>query len=89
MHFSTPTLLAAAALIPSSMAHFCFNRLIVDGNFTDTYEYVRKNNNSNSPVTDLTSNDLRCNSGGLLTGNVTSTYTVAAGSEVRQTSRQY
>ncbi|KAL1306296.1 hypothetical protein AAFC00_004381 [Neodothiora populina] len=79
---STAFMLAAASMIPSSMAHFCFNKLIVNGNYTGEYEYVRKNNNSNSPVTDLASTDLRCNAGGLLTGNVTSTYKVAAGSEV-------
>ncbi|KAF2089153.1 lytic polysaccharide monooxygenase, partial [Saccharata proteae CBS 121410] len=76
------TLLAAAAIVPSTMAHYCFNRLIVDGNVTDTYEYVRVNNNSNSPITQYNSTDMRCNAGGLLTGNVTDTYKLAAGSEV-------
>ncbi|KAI9740398.1 MAG: hypothetical protein M1834_004978 [Cirrosporium novae-zelandiae] len=80
MKFSLSLLLAAASLVPSTVGHYCFNRLIVDGDITSEYEYVRKNNNSNSPVTDVTSTDLRCNSGGLSTGNVTSTYKVKAGS---------
>lgn len=43
------------------------------------YQNVRQNTNYNSPVTDLTSNDLRCNVGGA-TGGSTSTISVAAGS---------
>jgi len=85
MRFSAPTLLAAAAMIPSTMAHYCFNKLIVDGNYTGDYEYVRKNTNMNSPVTDVTSNDLRCNVGGLASGKTTSTYKVAAGAKVSYT----
>ncbi|KAK8250417.1 glycosyl hydrolase family 61-domain-containing protein [Phyllosticta capitalensis] len=82
MKFSLPTLLATAALIHSSAAHYCFNRLIVNGNITSEYEYVRKNNNSNSPVTNVNSTDLRCNAGGLLTGSTTKTHSVKAGDTV-------
>jgi hypothetical protein len=42
----------------------------------------RENTNSNSPVTDVTSDDIRCNVGGLASGNTTSVATVAAGSTV-------
>lgn len=43
------------------------------------YQNIRKNTNNNSPVTDLSSLDLRCNVGGL-TGGSTTTATVQAGS---------
>jgi hypothetical protein len=79
---SFATLMAAAALAQTSMAHYCFNKLIVNGNSTGAYEYVRKNSNMNSPVTDVTSKDLICNVGGLSTGGQTSTYTVAPGDKV-------
>ncbi|KAL1634756.1 hypothetical protein SLS56_002158 [Neofusicoccum ribis] len=84
MQFTLSTIAAVAALVPSISAHYCFNRLVVDGTVVDAepYEYVRKNTNSNSPVTDVTSNDLRCNVGGLASGSTTKTYEVAAGSEV-------
>lgn len=44
-----------------------------------TYQHIRPNTNYNSPVTDLTSADLRCNVGGGSGAN-TQTITVAAGS---------
>jgi hypothetical protein len=43
---------------------------------------VRQNTNYNSPVTNVNSNDIRCNTGGLESGPSTSTATVAAGSTV-------
>lgn len=60
-------LLAMAAMLPSAFAHYNFEALIVNGNVTDAYEYVRQTNNSNSPITDVTSSDMVCNSGGLRT----------------------
>ncbi|PVH75013.1 carbohydrate-binding module family 1 protein [Cadophora sp. DSE1049] len=50
-----------------------------------TYTYVRKNTNMNSPVTDLASNDLRCNAGGE-SGAATDTLAVKAGGEFTWTS---
>jgi hypothetical protein len=61
----TSSLLAAAAVIPSAFAHYNFEALIVNGNITSAYEYVRQTNNSNSPITDVTSSNMICNSGGL------------------------
>ncbi|KUI69920.1 putative endo-beta-1,4-glucanase D [Cytospora mali] len=83
MHASTG-FLAAAAFIPAVFAHYNFEALIVNGNITDPYEYVRQTNNSNSPITDITSTNMRCNSGGLLASTMakTSTYTVAPGDNV-------
>lgn len=84
MKFSLATIAAVAAMVPSISAHYCFNRLIVDGAVVDAepYEYVRKNTNANSPVTDVTSDDLICNVGGLESGSTTKTKEVAPGSEV-------
>lgn len=56
--------------------------LVVDGAATDPYEYVRQNTNANSPVTSVTSNDIRCNAGGLDSGASTSTASVTAGATV-------
>lgn len=53
-----------------------------DGTVTAEYTYFRANTNTNSPVTDVTSTDLRCNVGGLASGVTTSTYTVKAGDTV-------
>lgn len=64
MH-STTGFLAATALLPAVWAHYNFEALIVNGNITSAYEYVRQTNNSNSPITDITSTNLICNSGGL------------------------
>lgn len=63
--YTTNSLLAAAAFLPAVLAHYNFEALIVNGNVTDPYEYVRKTNNSNSPITDITSSNMICNSGGL------------------------
>lgn len=57
--------IAAAALLPTAFAHYNFEALIVNGNITDPYEYVRQTNNSNSPIEDVTSQNMVCNSGGL------------------------
>lgn len=73
---------ATAALLQAASAHYIFSNLIVDGNYTGTYEYVRKNTNNNSPLTDPTSTDFRCNTGAQDSAASTKTYTVAAGSTV-------
>ncbi|ORY57008.1 glycosyl hydrolase family 61-domain-containing protein [Pseudomassariella vexata] len=81
---STTSLMAVAAMLPFAFAHYNFEALIVNGEVTDAYEYVRQTNNSNSPVTDVTSTDMICNSGGLLSATMakTKTYTVAPGDNV-------
>ncbi|KAL2128361.1 hypothetical protein VTI74DRAFT_9289 [Chaetomium olivicolor] len=73
-------LLSAAALslaISDVSAHYIFQQLTTGGTKYDVYKYIRKNTNYNSPVTDLTSNDLRCNVGA--DGASTETVTVKAG----------
>lgn len=58
-----------------------FEYLTANGVKGAAYQNIRQNTNYNSPVTDLTSNDLRCNVGGE-TGGSTSTVSVAAGSSL-------
>jgi hypothetical protein len=36
-----------------------FNKLIAGGAATGEYQYVRQNSNYNSPITDVSSNDMR------------------------------
>ncbi|EFQ27394.1 glycosyl hydrolase family 61 [Colletotrichum graminicola] len=55
--------LAAAAIVPQAMAHYVFPALIVNGEETERYEFVRASTNSNSPVTDVTSDGFVCNIG--------------------------
>ena len=56
-----------------------FEILGVDGQEYGVYEYIRENSNMNSPVTDLASDDLRCNVGA--DGSVTDTVDVPPGAE--------
>ena len=73
----TSIAVALSALASSASAHYVFEYF----NGGAAYQNIRQNTNYNSPVTDLTSNDLRCNVGGA-TGGSTTTATVAAGSTV-------
>lgn len=73
------TTLAAALMVASSVSgHYIFQQLSTSATQYPVYQYIRKNSNYNSPVTDLASDDLRCNVGASGTG--TSTVAVAAGS---------
>lgn len=78
------TLACVAALASTALAHYNFEKLIVNDNVTGAYEYVRQTTNSNSPITDVTSQDFICNAGGLDADimSKTSTYTVQAGDSV-------
>lgn len=69
---------ALAALTNVASAHYIFQSLTHNKIQYPPYGYIRKNTNYNSPVTDLTSNDLRCNVGGG-SGAGTQTLTVKAG----------
>ncbi|KAG8934292.1 hypothetical protein FRC03_002725 [Tulasnella sp. 419] len=52
-----------ASLVPNTVAHYQWSALIVNGAVTADYQYVRQplNYYSNGPVTDVASNDFRCN----------------------------
>ncbi|KAF2743032.1 lytic polysaccharide monooxygenase [Sporormia fimetaria CBS 119925] len=73
---------AAGSLLLSAVnGHYIFQKLTANGVQGGVYQNVRQNTNYNSPVTDLSSPDLRCNVGGG-SGSGTSTVSVAAGSSV-------
>jgi hypothetical protein len=76
---------AVLALATQVSSHYIFETFTANGVTNPAYTYVRKNTNYNSPVTDLTSNDLRCNVGGESGAN-TSTVAVKAGAAVAFTS---
>jgi hypothetical protein len=72
---------AAISLAVSDVsAHYIFQQLTTGGTKHDVFKYIRKNSNYNSPVTDLSSNDLRCNVGA--SGASTETVTVRAGDSI-------
>ncbi|KAI1735110.1 endoglucanase II [Xylaria scruposa] len=72
------TLAAVSALAVNTVsAHYIFQQFTAGTVKFDTYQYIRKNSNYNSPVTDLASNDLRCNVGA--TGTGTDTIAMTAG----------
>ncbi|EJT72853.1 endoglucanase II [Gaeumannomyces tritici R3-111a-1] len=59
-------------------AHYIFQQFTAGGTKFPTYQHIRKNTNYNSPVTSLSSPDLRCNEGGL-NGGSTSIVDIKAG----------
>ena len=76
-------LLTAAALslaVSDVSAHYMFQQLTAGGSKHGLWQYIRQHTNYNSPVTDLASNDLRCNVGA--SGAGTQTLSVQAGSSV-------
>ncbi|KAI0344449.1 family 61 glycoside hydrolase [Trametopsis cervina] len=78
----TAALAFSLYLLPSALAHYRWTSLVQGSTITPAYQYVRQNTNYNSPVTDVTSNDLRCNTGSQASAATTSTASVAAGSVV-------
>jgi len=72
----------AFALASQAAAHYTFPSLIINGQTTTAWEYVRETNNfdSQAPVTDVTSSDLRCYDSA--TNPTASTVTVAAGQQI-------
>lgn len=75
------TLAIAALHLSTACAHWNYDRIIVNGEIIgEPYQYVRRTNDSNTPLQNINSTDIRCNSGassGIALN--TSTYTVAAG----------
>ena len=59
-------------------AHYIFQQFAVNSQKFPVYQNLRKNTNQNSPVTALSSTDLRCNVGGS-SGASTTTVDVKAG----------
>ncbi|KAJ8132018.1 hypothetical protein O1611_g1607 [Lasiodiplodia mahajangana] len=74
------TLAVAALAAPTVSGHYIFQSLAKGTAKGTPYQYVRHNTNMNSPVTDLSSKDMRCNVGGA-TGGSTSTLALNAGDQ--------
>ncbi|KAG8713442.1 hypothetical protein FRC09_018700, partial [Ceratobasidium sp. 395] len=72
--------LAAVLSVHGVFGHYIFDKLIVNGVTGAQFANIRPPPN-NSPVTDVTSNDIRCNVNGA-SGSSTTTVPVAAGSTV-------
>ncbi|KAF1964828.1 hypothetical protein BU23DRAFT_585385 [Bimuria novae-zelandiae CBS 107.79] len=75
--------LGALLLGATASAHYTFPALVAGGSATPAWQYVRKTSNyqSNGPVTDVTSNAIRCYE--LSPGSgMPATYEVAAGSSI-------
>ncbi|KAK3401538.1 glycoside hydrolase [Sordaria brevicollis] len=70
--------LALLGLAPFASAHYIFQQFGLNGQKFPVYQNLRKNTNYNSPVTALSSPDLRCNVGGA-SGASTTTVNVKAG----------
>lgn len=76
----TFTSLAVLSLAVSNVsAHYIFQQLSVGATKNPLWKYIRQHTNYNSPVTDLKSNDLRCNVGAKGAG--TETVGVKAGEQ--------
>jgi hypothetical protein len=80
------SLVAALSLAVTEVSgHYIFQQLSIGSKKFAVYEHLRKNANYNSPVTSLSSNDLRCNVGGA-SGASTVTVPVTAGDSFTFTS---
>lgn len=84
MHSKLSLAALAAAFAPLAAAHYNFESLIVNGEGTEAYEYVRRTKNSNSPIEDVTVDHIICNNGGIDDDVMaeTQTLTVQAGDEI-------
>ncbi|KAF2851451.1 lytic polysaccharide monooxygenase [Plenodomus tracheiphilus IPT5] len=80
MKYPTLTLLLLTS-VPQTLAHWTYDRILINHQVTGSpYQYIRKPNNTNTPLQDLNSTDMRCNAGastGILP--TTQTYTITAG----------
>ena len=78
------SIVAVVALANNVAAHYIFQQFSAGGTKYQPWEYIRRNSNpdwlQNGPVTDLASNDLRCNVGGGVS-NGTETLAMKAGDE--------
>lgn len=85
----TTILLALAAAVPQVLAHYNFERLIVNGKVTEPYEYTRAlpQTVGNGPFYDVTHKDIRCNNGSFASASKTKTMSVKAGDRLGFTIR--
>ena len=55
----------AVTSVISVSAHYNFDRLIINGEYSGVYEYTRRTTNGNGPIEDVTIDSMICNQGGL------------------------
>jgi hypothetical protein len=78
------TIALLSAIISPSLAHWTYDRIIVNGQIIGSpYQYIRHHTNGNNPLQNVNSTDMRCNINAL-SGVVTntSTYPVSAGDKL-------
>jgi hypothetical protein len=74
----------ALAALPAAQAHYRFSKLIVGGQLSGDFEYIRENSNGIMPTKEFLqpSDDFRCNSGSFANARKTKVAQVAAGDEL-------
>ncbi|KAL4988640.1 glycosyl hydrolase family 61-domain-containing protein [Aspergillus falconensis] len=77
-------LVLLANVTPLVSGHYVFSKLLVDGQATKEFEYIRRNSNGYMPTlaSDILSEDFRCNQGSMASAASTKVYTVAPGAEL-------
>ncbi|KAB8262996.1 glycosyl hydrolase family 61-domain-containing protein [Aspergillus pseudonomiae] len=84
MKLNLASLSFLASLTPLVSGHYVFSKLIVDGQTTKDFEYIRENSNGYQPTlaSEIVSDDFRCNKGSMESAAKTKVYTVAPGAEI-------
>ncbi|KAI8959661.1 lytic polysaccharide monooxygenase [Daldinia sp. FL1419] len=71
--------LALASSASTAIGHWTYSQLIVNDEVVgEPWQYIRRHNNSNAPLTNVNSTDFRCN----VDAEPAETYTVRAGNEL-------
>ncbi|KAI8932066.1 hypothetical protein NX059_010954 [Plenodomus lindquistii] len=81
-HFASILVLISG--VSQVLGHWNYDRIIVNGEIIGSpYQYIRKTNNTNAPLENVNSTDIRCNAGASSgTALNTQTYTVDAGANL-------
>lgn len=84
MKLNLASLSFLASIAPLVSGHYVFSKLIVDGQTTKDFEYIRENSNGYQPTlaSEIVNNDFRCNKGSMDSAAKTKVYTVAPGAEI-------
>lgn len=74
----------AGAGLPSVSGHYVFSKLIVNGEKTNDFEYIRRNSNGYQPTlaSDILNDDFRCNQGSMSSAAGTKVYKAEPGAEI-------
>ncbi|PGH09200.1 hypothetical protein AJ79_05729 [Helicocarpus griseus UAMH5409] len=76
--------LLVSTLLPLASGHYVFSKMIVDGDATKDFEYIRQNTNGYMPtlLSEITADSFRCNQGSDASAAKTGVYTVSPGAEI-------